>query len=156
MTNAGIIGGTKGMGNGKATGGSRYAILADETGIEAGGDETEIQAEVNLLTSSLHPVHAEGSVVSVSEEAGNNEARRKSSSGLSDSTKTRIRVGKDLRKTGHSGSGGQDKLPMVAVQGKIVHGNTVLNPEKHTMVEVVDVERVPSARGAKGRYCLCC
>ncbi|KAK8636256.1 hypothetical protein V6N13_004960 [Hibiscus sabdariffa] len=79
------------------------------------------------------------------------ELRRRSFDIKSDPTRRGTGNGKEVKKVGLSKSGVQGKNIVVAAQASVLEGKTALNPEKHAVVEVVDVERAPIAQGTKGR-----
>ncbi|KAK9028278.1 hypothetical protein V6N11_068085 [Hibiscus sabdariffa] len=129
MINVGTPSGSNGVSNGRSVGGSRHAVLTNEEEIDAGGDvgeSREAQTNNNLGASSLRHMREEGSLALA-------------------------KYGMDLRNARSSENGGQGKHPTVAVQGVLLYGNTELNPAKHTMIEMGEVERTPITRSAKCR-----
>ncbi|KAK8632659.1 hypothetical protein V6N13_073045 [Hibiscus sabdariffa] len=81
---------------------------------------------------------------------GNKESRRRSSDAKSEPIRRGTREGKEVQKVGLSKSSVQGKRTVVAAKGSVLEGKMTLNPEKHVVVEVVDVDRVPPAGGIKG------
>ncbi|KAK8705256.1 hypothetical protein V6N13_048862 [Hibiscus sabdariffa] len=94
-------------------------------------------------------------VVSEMMGVGNKESQRRLFDAKSEPTRKGIRNGKEVHKVGLSKSGVQGKRTEVDAQGSVLEGKTTLNLEKHVVVEVVDMEHVPPARGTKGQCCLC-